>query len=112
MPSSVSSQPVAAPVETPPEPGRRRELPTLELLAAVLVAAVLLRPRVAGLVDQPALQAWSTFFVSIVVQALPFLTLGVVLSGAVAALAGGGDGGAAGAGGGEPPARQCTRATL
>jgi len=55
-------------------------------LAAVLVAAVLLRPRVAGLVDQPALQIWSTFFVSIVVQALPFLTLGVVLSGGIAAL--------------------------
>jgi uncharacterized membrane protein YraQ (UPF0718 family) len=69
-----------------PAAARRRELPTLELLALALVLAVLLRPRIAGLVDQPQLQTWSTIFVSITVQALPFLTLGVVVSGAIAAL--------------------------
>jgi hypothetical protein len=70
-----------------PEPGatRTRELPTLELLAALLVAAVLLRPAMAGLFDNPALQMWSTVFVSITVQALPFLVLGVTVSGAIAA---------------------------
>ena len=69
-----------------PSPARRRELPTLELLALLLVAAVLLRPSMAGLFDHPALQMWSTVFVSITVQALPFLVLGVVVSGAIAAL--------------------------
>jgi uncharacterized membrane protein YraQ (UPF0718 family) len=38
-----------------------------------------------GLFDDPALQTGATIFVSIVVQALPFLVLGVVLSGAIAA---------------------------
>lgn len=70
----------AAGITTP-----RRELPTLELLALLLVLAVVGRPWIAGLVDQPQLQTWSTVFVSITVQALPFLTLGVVLSGAIVA---------------------------
>ena len=69
-----------------PAPARARELPTLELLALLLVAAVLLRPAMAGFFDNPALQMWSTVFVSIAVQALPFLVLGVVVSGAIAAL--------------------------
>jgi uncharacterized protein len=79
---------VEAPVQAP-QPGpptRRRELPTLELLALLLVAAVLLRPAMAGFFDDPALQMWSTIFVSITIQALPFLVLGVTVSGAIAAL--------------------------
>lgn len=66
-------------------PTPRRRLPTLELLAIALVAAVLLRPRFAGLLDGDALQTWSTIFVSITIQALPFLVLGVLISGAIAA---------------------------
>jgi uncharacterized protein len=71
------------PDSTPP--GRKRELPTLELLALLLVAAVLLRPVMADFFENPPLQMWSTIFVSIVVQALPFLVLGVTVSGAVTA---------------------------
>ena len=74
-----TSSPGAAPVKV-------RELPTLEMLALLLVAAVLLRPAMAGVFDNPALQMWSTVFVSISVQALPFLVLGVTVSGAIAAL--------------------------
>lgn len=70
----------------PSAPAARRGLPSLELLALVLVAAVLARPWVAGLLDRPALQTWSTVFVSITIQALPFLVLGVVVSGGIAAL--------------------------
>ncbi len=67
-------------------PGRtRRELPTLEILAVALVAAGVLRPHLAGLFDDPAVQTWSTVFVSIAIQALPFLVLGVVISGLIAA---------------------------
>jgi uncharacterized protein len=47
---------------------------------------VVLRPFLAGWFDDPALQMWSTIFVSITVQALPFLVLGVVVSGGIAAL--------------------------
>ena len=38
-----------------------------------------------GLFSSPAWQAGATIFVAIVVQALPFLVLGVVLSGLIAA---------------------------
>ena len=78
---------VEAPATPSPDaPAKPRELPTLELLALLLVAAVLLRPAMAGFFDNPALQMWSTVFVSITVQALPFLVLGVTVSGAIAAL--------------------------
>jgi uncharacterized membrane protein YraQ (UPF0718 family) len=53
----------------------------LELLALGLVVAGLGRPVVRDLVDAPVLQTWSTVFVSVCVQALPFLVLGVLLSG-------------------------------
>jgi uncharacterized protein len=63
----------------------RRRLPTLEILAVVLVAAVVLRPFLAPYLADDALQTWSTIFVSITIQALPFLVLGVVVSGGIAA---------------------------
>lgn len=71
--------------DAPTSARRRRELPTLELLAVALVAAGLLQPRLAGLFDSPALQTWATIFVSISIQALPFLVLGVTISGLIAA---------------------------
>jgi uncharacterized membrane protein YraQ (UPF0718 family) len=43
------------------------------------------RSAIRGLLDGPAVQTWFTIFVSITVQAMPFLVLGVVLSGAIAA---------------------------
>lgn len=64
----------------------RRTLPILELLALVFVLAILFRDRLAGLLDGAAVQTWSTIFVSVTIQALPFLVLGVVVSGAIAAL--------------------------
>ncbi|HUH06838.1 MAG TPA: permease [Egibacteraceae bacterium] len=68
------------------QPGVPRAFPALELLAVVLVAAVIARPHSTWLFDSPALQMWSTLFVSITVQALPFLVLGVVVSGAVSSV--------------------------
>lgn len=56
-------------------------------LSVLMVGLILLRPRLTELVDaQAALAAWLTVFVSIGLQALPFLVLGVVLSGAIAVL--------------------------
>ena len=63
----------------------RRGLPTLELLAAGLVILFLARTELSMLLSAPAVAAWSTIFVAIVLQALPFLVLGVVISGAIAA---------------------------
>ena len=57
----------------------------MEILALAAVALLLLQPFLAGRLTNPALQAGATIFVSIVIQALPFLVLGVVLSAAIAA---------------------------
>lgn len=57
----------------------------LELLGVLLLLLVLGQRWLVGVFDNPALQTGATIFVSIVVQALPFLVLGVVLSGAIAA---------------------------
>ena len=54
------------------------------VLLVPLAAALLLRNRL-GFFENEELRLWSTLFVSIVVQALPFLVLGVVISGFIAA---------------------------
>lgn len=58
---------------------------SLEILALGLLLLIVGQRWLVGLFDDPALQTGATIFVSIVVQALPFLVLGVVLSGAIAA---------------------------
>lgn len=50
-----------------------------------LVAFVALGARLTGVLDTPRMSAFTTVFVSIVVQALPFLVLGVLLSAAIVA---------------------------
>jgi len=73
--------------ETPPQPGRRpawRKLPLLELILLGLVLAATLGPDL-PLFSRPAVQTFTTIFVSITVAALPFLVLGVSISGAIAA---------------------------
>ena len=71
------------PAATPP---RARRWPVLELLVGLVVLVAVFRDRIAALVDGPALQTWALVFVSVVLQALPFLMLGVLVSGAIAAL--------------------------
>ncbi|MDQ1565818.1 MAG: uncharacterized protein QOF96_698, partial [Actinomycetota bacterium] len=47
--------------------------------------ALVLRPVLVRAFAGPAAQTWATMFVSLTVQALPFLVLGVLISGAIAA---------------------------
>ncbi len=69
-----------------PQPGEsrtrdRRGIGALEVLTAALIALLVGQRWIAGLFDNsPALQTFATIFVSICVQAFPFLVLGVVLS--------------------------------
>ncbi|MFC4001292.1 permease [Prauserella oleivorans] len=66
------------------DPARRR-LTSIEVLCAVLVLAILGQSWLRAAFDVPALRTASTVFVAVCVQALPFLVLGVLLSGAIAA---------------------------
>jgi uncharacterized protein len=68
---------------TAPRP--RRSRPSLELLATGGLVVLLLRPVLVRAFHGPAAQTWATMFVSLTVQALPFLVLGVLVSGAIAA---------------------------
>lgn len=73
-----------------PTPGhsarpRRRRVGSLGVLCAVLVLAVLAQNWLGELLDVPALRTGATVFVAVCVQAMPFLVLGVLVSGAIAA---------------------------
>jgi uncharacterized membrane protein YraQ (UPF0718 family) len=70
---------------TPAPPGRRqRRIGSVEVLACILLIVVVLRGPIAAAVSAPALQTWMTVFVSVMVQAIPFLVFGVALSAVIA----------------------------
>jgi uncharacterized membrane protein YraQ (UPF0718 family) len=56
----------------------------VEVLALALVAVLLLRTTVAGLFSGARITTWTTVFVSVMVQATPFLVFGVALSAVIA----------------------------
>jgi uncharacterized membrane protein YraQ (UPF0718 family) len=66
-------------------PPTRRKITSLEVLCALLVVALLGQGWLTGLLDVPAIQTGATVFVAVCVQALPFLVVGVLISGAIAA---------------------------
>nr|WP_240519283.1 permease [Amycolatopsis antarctica] len=58
---------------------------SIEVLCAVLLLALLGQSWLRSTLDVPALRTGATVFVAVCVQALPFLVLGVLISGAIAA---------------------------
>jgi uncharacterized protein len=71
------------------QPVRRRRrfgdrVGSVEVLAGLLVLLAIFRVQVAAAVDHPMVQAWTTVFVAIMVQALPFLAGGVAVAAAIA----------------------------
>jgi hypothetical protein len=64
----------------------RRRVKPRDLVVLLVVAALYWRVMMGGSLDQVVLRTWATVFIAIVVQALPFLALGVLVSGAIAAL--------------------------
>jgi hypothetical protein len=64
---------------------RRFRFGSIETLCLILVVAILGQSWLLRVFDVPALRTGSTVFVAICVQALPFLVLGVLISGAIAA---------------------------
>jgi uncharacterized membrane protein YraQ (UPF0718 family) len=71
----------------PGRPGGRLfgdRIGSVEILAVVLVLLVIFRERLAGAISNPSMQTWTTVFVSVMVQAVPFLVFGVALSAVIA----------------------------
>lgn len=63
----------------------KRRITSIEVLCALLIAALVGQAWLADLLDVPALRTGATVFVAVCAQALPFLVLGVLISGAIAA---------------------------
>nr|WP_244871283.1 permease [Catellatospora sp. IY07-71] len=57
---------------------------SVEVLALLLIALLLFRGPIADAIATPLLQTWTTVFVSVMVQATPFLVFGVALSAVIA----------------------------
>ncbi|WP_236796169.1 permease [Amycolatopsis sp. GM8] len=64
---------------------KRRRITSVEVLCVVLLVAILGQSWLQDVLNVPALRTGSTIFVAVCVQALPFLVLGVLISGAIAA---------------------------
>ncbi|MGH3928521.1 MAG: permease, partial [Pseudonocardiaceae bacterium] len=71
--------------ETTPAPAPWRRITSLEVLCGVLVLALLVQGPLIRALDVPALRTGATVFVAVCVQAMPFLVLGVLVSGLIAA---------------------------
>ncbi|MER5337163.1 permease [Micromonospora sp. NPDC002717] len=72
------------PPQEPAGGGSAWRVGSVEVLAGLLVLLVVFREPLAGALSAPRLQTWTTVFVSIMVQAVPFLVFGVVLSAVIA----------------------------
>ncbi|WAZ23115.1 permease [Streptomyces cinnabarinus] len=68
----------------PPDQPDTRSASTPLAFITLLVLAVLLQNPLRGALSAPVMQSWTTVFVAVVIQALPFLVLGVLLSAAIA----------------------------
>jgi uncharacterized membrane protein YraQ (UPF0718 family) len=66
--------------------GPRRRLLDGRLIVLLVVVALYTRGMLSASLNLIALRTWATVFVAIIVQALPFLGLGVLVSGAITAL--------------------------
>jgi hypothetical protein len=75
--AETAQRPTAAP--------QRPKVTSLEILCVVLVVALVFASQLGAVLDVPAVRTGGTIFVAICVQALPFLVVGVLISGAIAA---------------------------
>jgi uncharacterized membrane protein YraQ (UPF0718 family) len=74
----------AQPVRPTASPGGSWRFGSVEVLAVLLVLVVLFRGRITSALSAAWLQTWTTVFVSVLTQAIPFLVFGVVLSAVIA----------------------------
>ncbi|WP_280900591.1 permease [Streptomyces sp. SAI-133] len=67
-----------------PRGAAERRLNSPLVLTLLMLGVVLLQGPIRGALGAPVMQSWMTVFVAVLVQALPFLVLGVLLSAAIA----------------------------
>ncbi|MET8080400.1 permease [Streptomyces sp. NPDC005303] len=67
-----------------PQGAADRRLNSPLVLTLLMLGVVLLQGPIRGALGAPVMQSWMTVFVAVLVQALPFLVLGVLLSAAIA----------------------------
>ncbi|MFC5729103.1 MULTISPECIES: permease [Nocardioides] len=77
---------VTSTATTPPRRGPSRAGWQVWAVLGTLLAAVPAQALLGTRLDSPVFQTWSTVFLAIVVQSIPFLVLGVLLSGLISAL--------------------------
>ncbi|WP_416984306.1 permease [Streptomyces sp. T028] len=82
-PDAPAPAPAAAPAAPAPAEEPRRLTSPLAL-TLLLLLLVLLQSPIRRALSAPVMQSWTTVFVAVVIQALPFLVLGVLLSAAIA----------------------------
>jgi uncharacterized membrane protein YraQ (UPF0718 family) len=73
----------------PSQDGRQRtraRFGQADVVLLCLVSALLSGPFLGPVLDQPAVQTWCTMFIAIVLQAIPFLVMGVVLAAGISEL--------------------------
>lgn len=77
---------VSTVVGEPPAPVKRRfRITSLEVLCVLLVLALIGQSWFSQILDVPRIRTGATIFVAVCTQALPFLVVGVLISGAIAA---------------------------
>ena len=83
-PSAGRPQGSQTQAQTPVEPQSQTQSRSSLMLILLLLVLVLLQDPIRGALSAPVMQSWMTVFVAVLVQALPFLVLGVLLSAAIA----------------------------
>lgn len=73
-------------MSAPTVPTRTGRMTQGQLVLGVFVVAIVAQRWVVPLLDHPALQTWSTIFAAMVLQALPFLVVGVLLAAVISVL--------------------------
>lgn len=81
-PVSTAATETAEPTGRKP---RGRGITSLEVLCVVLLLAILFQGQIASMLTDERIRTASTVFISVCIQAMPFLVLGVLISGAIAA---------------------------
>ncbi|MFJ3498121.1 permease [Streptomyces sp. NPDC086091] len=80
----LETAPGAQPSPAPSTPTPRPRLTSPLTLTLLLLLMVLAQSPLRRALSTPVMQSWTTVFVAVMIQALPFLVLGVLLSAAIA----------------------------